>query len=138
MDTPMATTNPTNEIIDMDAPNTVPVTRDVLCELAAVSAAILDTRAEKTQTAKKFNIKIKDLEKRQLELIDEVKRGGTQLAINFGTTVATMKAAASNAADDAEFNAAIDDADAEIEDTGSDDDTETDDEFAEEEPEETH
>jgi len=92
-------TNPNREVINMDAPNTVPLTRDLAHELAAVSAAILDKKDERTRNAKRINLAIKDLEKRQRELIDEIKAGGTQLAIHFGTRVEAVKADAAAAAD---------------------------------------
>lgn len=128
-------TTPATEVIDMDAPNTVPVTRDVLHELAAVSAAILDKRDEKTRAAKRFNLAIKDLEKRQRELIDEVKSGGTQLAIHFGTTIATLKAEADSNVTEEDVDAAIDAAGAEIDNEGE---PEEDGDFTDDEPEQAH
>ena len=84
-----------------DSSNTVRVSRDLAYEIAAVSAAILDAREEKTRVAKKFNTDIKALEKRQRELINEIRSGGdTQLAIRFGSTVNTERAMASSAPQD--------------------------------------
>lgn len=67
--------------------STTRISRDLAYEIAAVSAAILDAREEKTNTAKRLNLRIRELEKRQRELIDQIRTGGTQLAINFGSKV---------------------------------------------------
>lgn len=98
-----------------DADNVVRVSRDLAYEIAAVSAAILDAREEKTRVAKKFNTDIKALEKRQRTLIDEIRSGGdTQLAIKFGSSVNTERALASTAPSDGD-----DDRDEDVEDLSS-------------------
>lgn len=84
-----------------DSENIVRMSRDLAYEIAAVSAAILDAREEKTRVAKKFNTDIKALEKRQRTLIEEIRSGGdTQLAIKFGSSVSTERAMATSAPTD--------------------------------------
>ena len=85
----MATTEPTNKV-PTDTPHAVPVSRDLAYEIAAVSAAILDTEEEKTATAKEYTATLKKLKKRQRELIAEIRTSAdTQLVMNFGSTVRT-------------------------------------------------
>jgi hypothetical protein len=78
-------TEPTTEVIDMDAPNTAPVTRDLQNELAAVMSAWFDKRREKKAADKIFKTDLDDLEERAEELIGELQAGGTQLVMKFGT-----------------------------------------------------
>lgn len=88
----------TPNAVPTDTPHAVPVSRDLAYEIAAVSAAILDAREEKTRLAKTKNLEIKALEKRQRELIETIRSGGdVQLAMKFGTTVKTERALASTA-----------------------------------------
>jgi hypothetical protein len=90
------TTNPHAVLTDSD--RTVPVSRDLAYEIAAVSAAILDAREEKTRLAKVKNLEIKGLEKRQRELIEEIRSSGdTQLVMKFGSSVNTERALAQSA-----------------------------------------
>jgi uncharacterized coiled-coil DUF342 family protein len=103
MDTPLneTTTNPTNEIIDMDAPNTVAVTRDLQNELAAVTSAWFAKRQEKKKANKKFGEELGEFENRMEELIAEIVAGGTQLVMHFGTKEeGDAVAAAADEADD--------------------------------------
>lgn len=91
----MASNEPTHVITDN--PNVVPTGRDLALEAAATLAALLDNRRERTLSNQKFTTERKELEKRAMELIDEIRSGGTQLALKFGSTVATTRALASNA-----------------------------------------
>lgn len=53
-------------------------------ELAAVSLAILDKEDARRTTAQEFNVALKKLKKRQREIANEIKAGGTQLTMMFG------------------------------------------------------
>lgn len=77
---------PTTEIIDMDAPNTVAVTRDLQNELAATASAWFARRQEKNKANATFNEELGELEERMDSLIYEIKSGGVQLVMHFGTT----------------------------------------------------
>lgn len=90
-------TEPTREVLT-DSERTVPVSRDLAYEIAACSAAILDTEEEKTRVAKTFTAELKQLKKRQRELIGEIRASGnTQLVMNFGSSVNTVRALAKSA-----------------------------------------
>lgn len=94
------------QVVLTDSERTVPVSRDLAYEIAAVSAAILDAREEKTRVAKQFNTDIKALEKRQRKLIEEIRSSGdTQLVMKFGSSVRTERAMASSAPTDADDDA---------------------------------
>lgn len=80
------TTEPTSAVIDMDAPNTVAVTRDLQNELAATTSAWFVKRQEKKRANKKFGEELTTLEDRMEELIAEIEAGGVQLTMHFGTT----------------------------------------------------
>ena len=89
-------------VIEMDAPNTEEVESggvSLAWELAAVASAIQDLETERTEANRGFTARKKQLQKRERELIDEIKRGGAQLRINFGSMVAETKAAAEAAAE---------------------------------------
>jgi hypothetical protein len=80
-------TEPSTEVIDMDAPNTEPVNNSgaLVNELAATSLAILDAEEERRSVVKTINEKIKKLKGRQRDLATTIKAGGIQLAMNFAT-----------------------------------------------------
>jgi len=80
-------TEPTTEVIDMDAPNTEPVNNSgaLVNELAATSLAILDAEEERRSVVKAINEKIKKLKGRQRDIATTIKAGGVQLAMNFAT-----------------------------------------------------
>lgn len=80
-------TEPSTEVIDMDAPNTTPVnnSNSLVYELAATSLAILDKEDERRSFVKTINEDIKGLKKRQRELSTTIKAGGIQIAMNFGS-----------------------------------------------------
>lgn len=78
-------TEPTTEVIDTDAPNTVAMKRDIQNELAAVMSGWFDKRREKKAADKVFKTDLDELEERAEELIGEIKAGGTQLVMKFGT-----------------------------------------------------
>jgi len=80
-----------------DPENTFSNPRDLALEAAACLAAIIDARREKTLENQRRNLEIKALEKRGLELVEEIRSGGGQLVIKFGSTVATTRALASTA-----------------------------------------
>lgn len=113
-----------------DSDRTVPVSRDLAYEIAAVSAAILDAREEKTRIAKKLNTDIKALEKRQRTLIEEIRSSGdTQLVMKFGSSVNTERAMAASAPTDGEEDEGLDDSDLDDDDPDkleSSDDTDSD------------
>ncbi len=91
----MATNEPTHVITDN--PNVVPTGRDLALEAAAVLKALFLNRSERTRSNQQFTLERKALEKRGQEIVDEITNGGTQLAIKFGSTVATTRALASSA-----------------------------------------
>ncbi len=78
-------TEPTTTIIDQGAPNTESVKRDLQNELAAVTSAWFATRLEKKTADKAFNEELGELEERMEDLIGEIKAGGTQLVMHFGS-----------------------------------------------------
>jgi predicted nuclease with TOPRIM domain len=84
----MTTTEPTTEIIDQGAPNTVAMKTDMVNELAATGLAIFDKEEERREFQTRINGEIKKLKKRYREIAHEVKAGGTQLIMNFGTVKA--------------------------------------------------
>lgn len=88
------------QTIITDPDNTFSTQRDLALEAAATLAALLDNRKERTLKNNEFTVERKKLEKRAAELIDEIRNGGGQLAINFGSTVATTRALAKTAPDD--------------------------------------
>lgn len=82
-------TKPSTEIIDQGAPNTVladPATVDQLMnELAAVCGKIIAKRNEKRDFDGEINGELKKLEERMGEIVDELRAGGVQLGLNWGT-----------------------------------------------------
>lgn len=60
--------------------------QDVSMELAATAGKIMDLRDERRKTSKRINEEIKDLEKRQRELIGELRSDNSvQLDMFFGS-----------------------------------------------------
>lgn len=64
---------------------TIPVKRDLQNELAATMSRWFEVRREKKAANETFNDELKELEARAEELIGELKAGGTQLTMHFGT-----------------------------------------------------
>lgn len=79
------TTEPTTEVIDQGAPNTVAINRDLKYELAATVAQMFRKQYEKKSFNKKIGDEIDTLKLRAASLISEIESGGTQLAMNFAT-----------------------------------------------------
>ena len=101
--------NPT-AVLNENAENIVRMSRDLTYELAATTAAVLEAREEKTRVAKVFTAEIKKLEKRQKELIVEIRSSGdTQLVMKFGSSVSTERAMAQSAPSDDEAQPETDD-----------------------------
>lgn len=71
-------------ITDSDNTTRVPA-MDLKYELAAVSASILDKEDDRRSYCKDINEQIKKLKKRQRELCVEIRSGGSQLVMHFGT-----------------------------------------------------
>lgn len=81
-------TEPTKTVIDQGAPNTVPVKKDTTTlanELAATGLAIFDKEEERKEFTTRVNGEIKKLKKRYREIASEIKAGGHQLVMHFGT-----------------------------------------------------
>lgn len=69
----------------VDEPAPLPTAAPELTqELAAVSLAILDKEDARRTSAQEFNVALKKLKKRQREIANEIKAGGTQLTMMFG------------------------------------------------------
>lgn len=81
----------THSVTSDEAPTAVPLhakrdARDIAMELAATAARIMDAKDERRQSSKRLNEEIKDLEKRQRELIGEIRADhSTQLEMFFGS-----------------------------------------------------
>ena len=105
----MATTEPTNKV-PTNTPHAVPVNTEMklLLEIAAVSAAIPEAEDEKKRVATEFNAEIKMLKKRLRELQDELRNLGTQLSLNFGSTIKTARALAQSAPADGDADPVAD------------------------------
>jgi len=92
---------------------TIPVKRDLQNELAATMSRWFEVRREKKASNETFNGELKELEERAEELIGELKAGGTQLTMHFGTVTV-----------DGEFKATDEDEEPEEDSDGSDTDDE--------------
>lgn len=102
-----------------DESRTVPIARDLAGELAVLSKAILDKREQKTKAASKFTNEIKELEKKQREVITAIETGSSQMSLEFRERVgAAIEAAEKTAA------AAPSDDSTPFDDEEDDDDTE--------------
>lgn len=124
----MMTTTPSSTV-PTDVPHAVPTSRDLALEIAAVAAALQDARRDKRAKAQEFTVEIKRLEKRERELIDEIRSQGTQLSINFGSKVNTERALAQSAPTDGEddrddLQEKVDELSDRVDDLETDDDTE--------------
>lgn len=72
---PVAVLSGENTVSANNAPNPM--------ELAAVSLAILDKRAERTSFLKQLNEDIKSLERRQRDIASAIRAGGVQLSLDM-------------------------------------------------------
>lgn len=92
---PVAVLNGNNTVSAGNAPNPM--------ELAAVSLAILDRRAERTRFLKEVNEEIKSLERRQRDIASAIRAGGVQLSLDmFPESAAVVSSGPQAVADEPE------------------------------------